>query len=184
MEEKRQLRRALLAQSEQQSEAELRASDRAIARCVMQMRAWREARTVFVYVSVRREVDTRGLIAAALGAGKRVVVPLCLEKGRMEAREIRSLEELRPGRYGLVEPGTQAARVAPEEIDLTLAPCVGADRQRYRLGHGGGYYDRFLQQAGGVKACLCRAQALVEALPREAHDVRMDVIITDEGLIR
>lgn len=69
------------------------------------------------------------------------------------------------------------------EIDLILVPCLAADDAGYRLGYGGGYYDRFLAGAKGVSICLCREQALWESVPRDAHDARVDFVVTEAGTI-
>ena len=183
METKAALRREIAARQMEWTPAYLRASDAAIVRRVLALPAWAEAAWVFAYVSVRREPDTRALIRAALAAGKRVAVPRCLGDGLMEAREIHSLDALEPAAFGLLEPGADAPRVAPEALDLALVPCVGADRQGRRLGHGAGYYDRFLRDLRAARVCLCRSAALLEAAPAEPHDVRMDWIICEDGTI-
>lgn len=154
-------------------------ADAAIARRVLDMEAWRAAETVFAYVSVGYEIDTRALIGAALAQGKRVYAPRCVGRGVMEARLLRGLHELRPAAFGLLEPTESAPAIAPEAIDVLLVPCLAADRDGYRLGYGGGYYDRFLAKAQGVSICLCRARALMPSVPRDAHDAPVDFVITE-----
>lgn len=154
-------------------------ADAAIARRVLDMEAWRAAETVFAYVSVGHEIDTRALIGAALAQGKRVYAPRCVGRGVMEARLLRGLHELRPAAFGLLEPTESAPAIAPEAIDVLLVPCLAADRDGYRLGYGSGYYDRFLAKAQGMSICLCRARALMPSVPRDAHDAPVDFVITE-----
>lgn len=117
MEDKSALRRRMKAAREGWEAEYRQKADAAIARHVLASEAWRAAGTVFAYVSVGCEVDTRALIEAALKEGKRVCAPRCLGKGRMEARAVESLEALVPGAHGLLEPAEGAAIVPPEEID-------------------------------------------------------------------
>ncbi len=72
----------------------------------------------------------------------------------------------------------------PEEIDLAIVPCVAADRRGFRLGHGGGYYDRYLGKLHCPRICLCRGRALLECVPAEEFDLRMDMILTEEEQLR
>ncbi len=183
MDNKNALRQQARAAREAWEERYLQRADSAIARRILEMEIWRAADTVFTYISIGREVDTRTLIEAALAQGKRVCAPRCIRKGRMEARRIRSIRELVPASFGLLEPPESVALVRPGEIDLILVPCLAADNAGYRLGYGGGYYDRFLAGAKGVSICLCRERALWESVPRDAHDARVDFVVTEAGTI-
>ena len=183
MEDKSALRRRMRAAREGWEAEYRQEADAAIARHVLASEAWRAAGTVFAYVSVGCEVDTRALIEAALREGKRVCAPRCLGKGRMEAREIAALGALVPAAYGLLEPAEDAPLVPPEEIDLILVPCLAADRSGHRLGYGGGYYDRFLESAAKPSICLCRRLTLLDGVPHAEHDAAVDAVATEAGMI-
>lgn len=183
MEEKNALRRRMKAAREGWENAYRQSADAAIAHHVRKSAVWLAAGTVFAYVSVGCEVDTRALIEAALKEGKRVCAPRCLGKGRMEAREIAALGALVPAAYGLLEPAEDAPLVPPEEIDLILVPCLAADRSGHRLGYGGGYYDRFLESAAKPSICLCRRRALLDGVPHAEHDAAVDAVATEAGII-
>ena len=183
MEEKNALRRRMKAAREGWENAYRQSADAAIAQHVRKSAVWRAAGTVFAYVSVGCEVDTRALIEAALKEGKRVCAPRCLGKGRMEAREIAALGALVPAAYGLLEPAEDAPLVPPEEIDLILVPCLAADRNGHRLGYGGGYYDRFLENAAKPSICLCRRRALLDGVPHAEHDATVAAVATEAGMI-
>lgn len=140
----------------------------------------REARTVMVFCGVGREPDTDGLIRTLLEQGKRVALPVCLPQRRMEARSITSMDRLEPNRYGIPEPDGLCPAVPPEEIDAVLVPNLLCDREGYRLGYGGGYYDRWLAGYRGFTAAVCPAGRLEDRLPRDKYDVPVELLLCDE----
>lgn len=183
-EEKRALRQALRERLRELIEAERNAADAAICRAVREFSAYRTARTVFCFVGTRKEIRTAPLIEAMLRDGKRVAVPRCGAPGQMDACEIRALSELKPGQYGILEPGENAEVLRPEEIELALLPCLAVRPDGLRLGQGGGYYDRFLAAFSGVSAVLCRSAFVREDIPAEPHDLRTDWIVSEAGARR
>jgi len=146
------------------------------------------ARTLMLYVGVRSEVGTRTLLTAAIREGKRVVIPYCAG-GELELFLLESLDELMPGIYGIPEPRRELRalperRVDPSQTDLVMVPGVAFDRRGGRLGHGKGYYDRFLPRlrpdALAVGAAFeCQLLGEVPMLP---GDVFMDRVITEKGV--
>ena len=97
----------------------------------------------------------------------------------MEAREIKpGLAGLVRGAHGIPEPDETCPVVDREKIDLVLVPNLCCDWQRYRLGHGGGYYDRWLEAYRGVSVALCPSAWMQKSLPRERFDHPVDVVIT------
>lgn len=181
--QKSELRRELGRARKAWTQDHLAASDLAITARVLALPEWQKAACVFIYVSVRTEPDTHRLIRAALEAGKRVAVPLCGAPGQMDAREIASLDGLMPHAFGLLEPSETAPIVPPEDFDLAVIPCVAADERGYRLGHGGGYYDRYLPKMNCRLICLCRGRELLPEVPVEPTDAPMDMIITENRII-
>ena len=97
----------------------------------------------------------------------------------MTARIITGLNCLRPGFWGLMEPDEQAPVLPPEETDLAVLPCLGADPKGFRLGRGGGYYDRYLAGFAGHTLLVCPRKALVPRVPREPFDLGAEKLITD-----
>jgi 5-formyltetrahydrofolate cyclo-ligase len=146
---------------------------------------YRDASVLHTYIDARdNEVATRNLVGRALGDGKRVVCPRSLPRGELEHYEIGSIEELEPGRFGLLEPPSNPERaVEPREIDLVLVPGIVFDHGGYRIGYGGGYYDRFLARLDASSIGLAFEMQLVERVPREPHDVPVDAIATERELI-
>ena len=180
--EKKALRRTLRERASALTDAYRRDADAAIRRAVLTSEAWRDARTVFAYVSMRQEPDTRALLSDALKAGKALYVPLCRADGTMEAVRIRSTAELKPGLRGIPEPPADAERLGDGGADLAIVPCVSATRDGKRLGHGAGYYDRFLASHPCWTLCLCYEMLLSEELPTDGYDVSMDAVATENGI--
>ncbi len=156
----------------------LRESDRVLAERFLSAEAYRRADTLLLYVGAGREPDTRPLIAAALAAGKTVALPKITGPGVMEARRIGSLTELVPDKFGIPAPDG-GETLPPEAFDLILVPGAAFTPDGQRLGRGGGYYDRYLPRTRGVKLALVRHQFIFPALPTQAHDIPVDILITD-----
>ena len=159
-----------------------READEAICRCVTQSELYKNARTILCYVGTAREIDTTALLRAALQDGKTLVLPLCVEKGVMEARQITGMGDLVSGRYGILAPRLNCPRLEPEEIELAVVPCCAAGSDGRRLGYGGGYYDRYLPRTRCPALVLCRSRLVREGLPIEPHDVPMDYLVTEKGI--
>ncbi len=146
-----------------------------------------EAPLVLAYVSYNNEVDTRSIIESLLGEGRRVAVPrVSARKKSMAFYEIASLDDLSEGYKGILEP-REGLKVPLGTKDLCgsvcLVPGLVFDAQGYRVGYGGGYYDRFLPFYPGDKIALARAtQMSSNPLPAEPTDVPVDFIVTDLGV--
>jgi len=165
-------------------ENDLRQADLQILRNILALEEYGRSGVIFCFVGVGREIDTRPVIQEALTAGKRVAVPKCIAKGLMEAYEITRLSDLEEGFFGLLEPGPHCPAVSREQIDLILVPCLSCDRQGYRLGQGGGYYDRFLARGPFTGAVLCRETMLSPEIPHGDHDIPVSIVVTDKAVYR
>lgn len=142
-----------------------------------------QASVLALYSSVGNEVATGEIHQAARRLGKRVAYPRVADR-HLEFVEVASLAELNPGAFGIPEP--VGAALAPELLDLILAPGVAFDRQGFRLGYGKGFYDRFLH-TDGRRICpvgFCFDFQMVDELPVEAHDVGMHMLITEARTLR
>lgn len=140
------------------------------------------SRTIFCFVGVDWEINTRPLIDCALNTAKRVAVPLCTDPGIMEARLIYSLDQMEPGTYGIPEPPLNSPVCPLSEIDFAVVPCVACDSSCMRLGQGGGFYDRFMEKASFFSAALCRDEALLEQIPTEPWDRPVDCVVTESRI--
>lgn len=152
----------------------------------------RQARTIHVYwpMTARREIDLRPLILELQAAQKQILLPVVVNFDPPTTpasflQQVRFTGEahLRQTRWGLYEP-ISGETVPPEALDLVIAPALGADRHGYRLGYGQGHYDRFLQGLSVPVACPVYAACLVAALPHEAHDHPVTLVVTEAGPCR
>jgi 5-formyltetrahydrofolate cyclo-ligase len=144
------------------------------------------AAVVMLYYSINREVETVSMITELLARGQRVALPVCTAGCNLVAKEIQHLAEVGPtGKFGLSEPLPQTPEVVPDQIELVVVPGVAFDQSGNRLGHGNGYYDRYLNRAGlrTVKLGLAYDFQVVEQLPVDDLDVKMDALLTPSGLL-
>lgn len=148
-------------------------------------REYADADMLLVYVAKDSEIETRGIISAALANGKQVAVPKCEGEGIMDFYLITSLSELSYGRYGILEPDTEKCRkVTDFENAMCIVPGLSFDPKGNRLGQGGGYYDRFLSSFTGITVGLCYSSFIKWDIPAEQHDIPVSIIVTDRYLRR
>ena len=177
---KKKLREKIRAQIRAFSPEEKARSDARIFRAVLSLPLYQRAKVIFVYVSLDWEIDTRALIQDALLGGKTVAVPKCLPGGRMEVYRLKDFHQLKAQTLGILEPEEGADKIAEERLELALIPCLSCTKDGICLGQGGGYYDRFLAGKKRLfKLALCRESLLSKNLPCEAHDIRMDAVLTE-----
>lgn len=165
------------------TEEYLQAASRDITAHLLESEAYRAAKTIFTYMNYGKEVITDDFISRALADGKRICIPLCLPGNQMEAKCYRGPEDLHIGKYGIREPREDADTVSPEEIDLAIVPCLACDPRGNRLGHGAGYYDRYMADREFRKVALCPEKLLLVNTPVDNLDVTMDGVVTEKGYI-
>ena len=180
---KGQLRKQLLRQLKQQREDVRNRESEAIRRKVFRLTAFRRAKTICCYVALPYEVQTWRMIEDMLSKRKRVVVPV-VQPGtkRLRLSEVRDpATELAPGAFGVREPVRKAFRPVPiRDLDLVLVPGIAFDRLGHRLGHGHGYFDRFLARIPKETPTVglaFRFQVL-NRLPTASHDHPVQTILT------
>lgn len=191
--EKRRLRRILRDERDALNAEERARSDALIFDALCAASGFRDAGLVLSYYSIGSEVDTVRIIEWALRSGKRVALPRITGPGAMDWHQIRSLDGVVASKWGIPEPACDpATRIAFDaeaaERALALVPALAFDAHGNRLGYGGGFYDRFLRgfkERGGTAWGLGRASQMREgSLPWDAHDVRVDAIVSDDGIRR
>lgn len=159
--------------------------DEAILKKITSTHFYKEAKTLFCFVSTPIEVDTYGLIQHAFSMGKTVAVPKCLDReGHMTFYIIKSLADLRPDTFGLMEPDAEKCEPATDLSDaVCILPAFAFDTEGYRIGYGKGYYDRFLQRFRGVKAGICYPSCMANRLPHGRFDVPADYVVTPKYIL-
>lgn len=183
---KNEARKTFLKAREGLSESETAVKNRSILEKVLQLEAYRSARTVHLYASIgeRNEVDTFRLMKHSLEAGKHVIVPVMQDDGRLIHASVHSIKDLKKNSWGVPEP-VDPEPVEEPDPDLIIVPMVAGDLKKNRLGYGKGYYDRFLKGRGTLKAgLLFELQVSGDPLPTGPHDVPLDILITEKRVIR
>ena len=177
---KAELRRHVIEETAGLPDDYIADSDRGLFLKVMSLREFSTANKIMIYHSVNREPDTLEIVRAAFSAGKTVAFPFCYRGGLMQARIVSCLSELRPAALGIPAPPDTAPVIAPEELDLIIVPALTYDKAGYRLGYGGGYYDRYLSGISAFTVGLARERLIKDELPREPHDIAVKCVVTEE----
>lgn len=153
--------------------------DKLIRKNLRELDLYKKARSVFVFISYRSEVDTKGIIDDILADGKKLLVPL-VKGSEMIAVEVKGIDDLEPNKMGILEPkdGEEVT-----EVDLTLTPGLAFDKDGYRLGYGGGYYDKFFSKVDTIRMGIGYYDQFVESLVHEDYDKPLEYLLTDRGLI-
>jgi len=177
---KRELRRRLRTTLSSLPPEWRRATSVQACRLLLQQSVWRQASAVLLYSPMPEEVDIRETADAAL-AGRKIVALLCFDavNGGYVARRIANWErDLVPGAFGIREPTGRCPLVDLKRLDFVLVPGLGFTADGRRLGRGKGFYDRVLRQVRGFKCGVAFDQQVVDEIPVEPHDVRLDCILT------
>ena len=182
--EKTKLRREAFARRDAMSEAERDAKSLLLCRALETLDELRCVRAVMGYMPHGSECDLSLLYAALRERGVLLALPVARADGEMDAYV--PFGALVRGRFGIPEPDPARSRlVDPAALDAVLVPCAGFDGAFGRLGHGGGYYDRYLLRCPQAAAILTAFETQrLERVPREEHDLVFSLLVTDAGVFR
>lgn len=146
---------------------------------------WKKASMIGITISRGNEIETRGIINRAWKEGKKVAIPKCFpESKNMSFYLFTSDTQLEEVYFGLKEPKVQETTAAlNDKIDLLMVPGVVFSKEGYRIGFGGGYYDRFLKDYHKETVSLLFECQLVHKIPVESHDIPVQMLITEERII-
>lgn len=175
------------------SKEEVLAKSSQIKKLLFSLPEFVRAKTIAFYVAKKEsgEVETEGMIKESLAAGKRVLVPV-VDKVRRKIQFSELLDydsELAPGAFNILEPKPSCRRFVPvQEIDLVIVPALAFDLKGYRLGHGGGYYDRLLREIASAKPStpfvgLAYEMQVVDNLPKTFRDVPVNILVTEKRVL-
>jgi 5-formyltetrahydrofolate cyclo-ligase len=147
---------------------------------------WKAAKVIGITISKQPEVDTYQIIRKAWETGKQVVVPKCIPTEKaLIFRTLTRFAQLESVFYGLLEPiEAETTAVKQSEIDLLIVPGLAYTSEGFRVGFGGGYYDRYLNQYQGNTVALAFQCQVVPSIPVEAHDIPVSKIITEHEVIK
>ncbi|WP_221565575.1 5-formyltetrahydrofolate cyclo-ligase [Alkalihalobacillus sp. TS-13] len=153
---------------------------------LFELDVWERSKTVGLTVSRGNEFDTYPIIEKAWQQGKSVVVPKCNATDHsMDFRKLTSFDELETVYFGLKEPiVSKTEAVEPGGIDLLVVPGLLYDQDGYRIGFGGGYYDRYLKRYTGLTLSLLHTVQFTDKVPKESFDQPVDILVLPDKLIK
>jgi 5-formyltetrahydrofolate cyclo-ligase len=181
---KQELRRKILEARRALAPQHVAEAGRAIAELVVALPEFARASRLGLYAALPDEVPTRDLFEAARAAGKTRLLPRLLGD-EIELAAVEHWEDLRRGRYGVLEPPAWAAAATPGTGELLLIPGVAFDSGGFRLGRGGGHYDRLLGRLRGPSCFgLAFELQIVDRVPRQPHDRPVQGVVTERMVRR
>ncbi len=182
-EEKKAIRKHCRALRMAMALEEREQASRQMADVILASREYREAPVILAYIDAKNEISPAGIVEDAWRQGKTVAVPRVHGK-TMDFYRIQRWEDLEPGAFGIREPRPDCPLVDISQ-GLMLAPGVAFDRTGRRVGYGGGYYDRYLAAHPQLTVWgLAFECQLLEQVPAEETDRRMDQVVTEKGFRR
>ncbi len=168
-EQMRQRKRAMTAE-------EIEEKSRILCQMLVQTEEYRRAQTIYGYLPFNQEVRTLPILEQALRDGKKVALPKILDK-QMHFAYITDFSQAQRGYGGTPEPA-DGAPVAQDRTALVLVPGLAFDQRGFRIGYGGGFYDRFLAQEPEHPAiALCYDFQMLPKLETEEFDVPVDRVL-------
>ena len=172
----KKLRKELLTEEIAQKSAE-------ITSVLFSLDCFKNAKTVMVYLSAFKEVDTSTVIERLRNDGKKIVVPISnTDTFTITPSYINGFEDMHKGAYGIWEPDV-VKEAAVGDIDLIIVPGIAFDERANRCGFGKGYYDRLLSESRAVKIGLCYDFQIVGELETDEYDIPMDMVISERRII-
>lgn len=185
---KKEFRKAALIKRSKLTPEERAIKSKQIFRNLLELESFKKAKTVMVYMDFGSEVFTDPIIEYMLENGIRPVVPICQSETRtLKLSEIKDLKnDCQIGFYNIREPKEEFIRhVDVSDIDFVIVPGVAFSPDRFRLGYGGGYYDRFIEtlREDAVTCAVAFEEQIYEKVPVQSHDKQIDFIVTDKRVI-
>ena len=175
---KSELRKQVLQEMKALSQEQKQAIDQALNERLLQHPFYQEAKVIATYLSFPHEFQTQELIEQALRDGKKVLIPKTYPKGRMDF-VVYDPQQLVKTSFGLLEPQGDLEVVDVSQIDLIHVPGLAFTTEGYRIGYGGGYYDRYLKHFSGNTLSTVYPCQIRDFIP-EDHDIPVQEVLVDE----
>lgn len=184
MDTKSQIREKILKIRNNMPAQEVKDKSSQIIKQVIKTAEYEEADNILLYADYKNEVMTRELFEHAIMHKKKVYFPKCMDDNNMEFYQVVSINQLLEGYKGIYEPEKNEVYrflLNPKEDTLAIIPGVAFDMNGYRVGYGKGFYDKYLWNKRQLTfMALAYSNQIVEDIPRDEHDIRMDKIVTEE----
>lgn len=183
---KAEQRKFVLDQRRAMTGAELSEKSRLICARMLELPELEKAGLILSYMPTYDEADVSELHQRLRAMGKLLCYPVTAGGGIMSAYAPDSPDDFAEKRYGILEPVTERAqRISPYELDAIILPCVAFDAKLRRLGHGAGYYDRFLPLCEkAVKIAAAFELQRLDKVICDSHDIAMDLVVTEEKIYK
>ena len=179
---KEEIRKKILEKRNNLSTYEIFEKSNKIISKLISLEEFKEAKKILCYVSFGSEVYTHGFIKA-YSSIKNIAVPVVnKEKNELILSCIRDWKELSTGAYGILEP-KKIKKANPKEIEIAIIPGIAFDKRGYRIGYGEGYFDRLLSKMNAIRIAIAYELQIVNKIPDEKHDMKMDKIITEKRIL-
>lgn len=181
---KNELRKEMIKRRNELNNVEKIVMDNKIIETFINTIEYKKCTQIFMYIGFGSEINTKKLIDYALNDGKEVYVPKVIKKDMVFIR-INNLENLVTSNYGILEPIGDKSDFNVDKLGIVIMPGVVFDKQGNRVGYGGGYYDKFLNTnvITAKKIALVYNFQIIDSIPSEKHDMKVDSIITEEKII-
>lgn len=180
---KRALRKEFKSRRERLDKSVKAALDEKIRSRILNSQSFKYADTVLMFCPTESEVDILPIFEKALSLGKRVAFPRCKKRPDMDFFYVTSLDGLTANSYGIKEPDLSCEKFEGSLHPFCIVPCLSSSKNGYRLGYGGGFYDKFLSKFEGISASVVYEDFLSEKIPTEKrYDKKTDLIITEKGV--
>ena len=181
---KSKIRSQMIEARDSQPIPEIEDKSRLITEQFLSLQLVRKAKSIFIYNSIRGEVQTRGIIENFFMQGKTVTVPVAdCETHELVVSKLKSLDELKEGVFGIPEPVTTES-IPLEQVDMIVVPGIAFDETGSRIGHGFGFYDKLLRKVKEKPViALAYEMQLLQNIPCDDHDIKVDKIVTEKRVI-
>ena len=179
--QKAALRKHLLEKRDAISDEFRNISSNKIHQNLKQVDSYINSQNIACYFSIGSEIDTYDIMLGILEQGKNMLLPKIVDNN-LEFYVVPNLEKLEKGAFDIMEPKDSCKKA--ENIDCVLVPTIGISKSGDRLGYGKGYYDKFLSSTDAVKISLTYSKQIVKSIPNDSHDIKIDLIITEDEIIK
>jgi len=183
-EQKSVLRKSLLQKRDSLTSEEWKRKSDQIISNLYSTQEFKKAKTIHCFVSIneRKEVNTHELIKQLLNSDKQLIVPVTnFENNSLDHSVVNSFQDLIPNKWKVLEP--KSVNKPQQKPDLVLIPLLASDKKFNRLGYGKGFYDRFLSSTDAVKAGLIFSDFIIDKVPVEEFDEKLDILITEQSVL-
>lgn len=185
---KKTLRKEMLEKRSKLSENRRDELSKIISKSLYQTKFYKQAKTIMTFLSFGSELDTRYIVEDSIALDKSVVIPITVpDTKELKVSRLLDYSELEIGHYDILTPKEEFLRfIDPNTIDLILVPGLIFAKDGYRVGYGGGYYDRFLAKIDPsiIKIGIAFDLQVQDKVPTDRYDIPVDYILTEKRFIK